>query len=250
MSELRFRFAVRVLALVSCALLAGPAAAQVVDDVYPLEPADGARVGARPIFRVGVDGNDLLKMKFKIVLSQDDFETEAYVLDQIENKNGWAFTGLAGMGEDEPGAIHRTRQSLADGVYDWKVYAWNGLEWIEGDRVFRVQIDNTPPADVEGFRIGKDSRGRIVLEWPPVTIDKNGQPEYVQRYHIYRYKNARVYNYMRAFEIGTSEDTSFVDTTEDSTPLVFYKIKAEDDAGNHERHKWRRADPPADESGE
>ena len=68
--------------------------AQVVDDVFPMEPEDGATVGPRPVFRVGAIGRELIKMKFRIVVSQDDFDTEAYRFDWTEDAAGWVYTAL------------------------------------------------------------------------------------------------------------------------------------------------------------
>jgi len=80
----------------------------------------------------------------------------------------------------------------------------------------------------------------IVLEWDPVTTDQNGRPEYVEKYHIYRYIRRSFFFVVRPFEIAVTDDTSFVDRAEIAlvTPLVFYKINAEDQAGNEPDRRY------------
>jgi hypothetical protein len=234
---------VRVVLAVGAAILGtAGTGAQVVEEVYPIEPAHKARVGPLPVFRLGVQGTELLKMRFRIVMSRDDFETEAYAFDQLADGNGWAY---AGLGDEEQGALYRVRSSLAEGTYAWKVFAWNGFDWVAGERAFEVMIDGTPPADVDDLRLGEEADGRVRLQWSMVLVDQNGAPETVVRYHVYRFKKVRAYFFLGAFEVGVTDDTSFVDET---APLagspLFYKVKAEDEAGNHDRHRWQVSTEP------
>jgi hypothetical protein len=224
--------------IVAVALSIGVAAhAQVVDDVYPLEPESDQVVGPKPIFRVGVDGRDLMKMKFRIVLSQDDFDTTSYVFDWTEDAAGWVYTALG----DEYGALYRVQKPLGDGEYQWRVDAWSGLDWVEGERTSWVTVDSIPPADVDGLEMEVDRDGAgIKLSWDPVTTDQDGAPEYVTKYHVYRYTRKSFFFVIRPFEIAETEFPRYVDRDPLAldTELVFYKITAEDAAGNEPERRY------------
>jgi hypothetical protein len=222
----------RALALTAL-VLAPAAAAQTVDDVFPLEPRDGGRCGPRGKFRIGIDGAGVLEMRFKIELSRDGFDTIAYTFDQQASPRGWAF--IASKTFDRPGAVYFPQKPLDDGVYEWRTYAWNGVEWMAGKTVHRLVIDAVPPADVEGVRMRVDpEREVVVLDWDPVVLDREGRPEYVAKYHVYRYFRASFFFVIRTFHIGTVEDTHFEDTDPIAmkSKMVFYKVTAEDEAGN------------------
>jgi hypothetical protein len=236
-----------VLPILGALVLGSVASAQVVNEVYPVGPEDRETVGPRAHFRVGVDGEDLYKIRFKIVLSQDDFETEAYVFDQLEDSNGWAFEDWDGPGGDSAhGAIYMTRKPIADGEYDWKVFAWNGVNWVEGDDVYRVYIDGIRPEPVEIY-LGHAGEGAVWIEWDPVMRDIDGNHEDVSRYHVYRWTSKQVHMMMSMWEVGRTEELDYVDDSEQgrSGSLLFYKVTAEDLAGNHERFQLK-----VDESGE
>ncbi len=230
---LRLAATLSVVALVA----AGPLSAQTIEKVYPLEPPDGGTVGLKPILRIGVDGTDLGKMRFRIELSRDDFDTVAYTFDQMKSDAGWAFTGLGG----ENGAMYRVKQPLKDGDYVWRVSVWNGVDWVRGKTVATMHVDGTPPADVDGLRIEINrERGTVSLSWAPVATDRDGGPERVRLYHIYRYQKKTFFFVIRPFEIGTSETTSFEDTTvkDLANTLIFYRITAEDEAGNEPDRRY------------
>jgi len=226
-----------VLAIV--ALAAGTASAQTVDDVFPYEPKDRARVGPKPMLRVGVDGTDVRQMFFRIELSRDDFDTIAYTFDQKENRERW---GYMIMGFEGPrGARFMVAEPLEDGDYDWRVSAWNGFEWIDGKITHRLTVDAVPPADVHGLSMTVDRQGKgVALSWKPVTFDRNGAPEYVAKYHVYRYELRSFFFVIRPFRIATVESTRFVDRDPKAlaAPLVFYKVTAEDDAGNEPERRY------------
>lgn len=215
----------------------GPVVAQSVDDVYPLEPPDGAVVGTRPRFAIGFKGTELVKSQFKIELSTDGFETIAYTFDGREDRNGWAHTPF----DEVPGAIYMPRRPLPHGTYAWRVYAWNGVEWVRGKRVHTVIVDGVPPADVQGLRVrvNRDKRA-ILLEWDPVTTDQEGGPERVALYHVYRYEKRSFFFVIRPFEIGTTDSTRFEDTDPRAldSRMLFYKVTAEDEAGNEAKHRY------------
>lgn len=208
------------------------AEAQVVDEVSPREPERDAVVGIKPRLRIAVRGQDWTKIQFKIELSRDSFDTVTATFDQMKEPNGWAFVGL---GKDEPGAIYQLREPLHDGEYQWRVFAWNGVDWVPGKTAYRFRVDATPPADVEGLQVRVDhTAGQVSLQWSPVSLDKNGRPELVSVYHVYRYERKWFFSSYGAYEIGTTEETAFVDKDEDALngPLIFYKVTAEDAAGN------------------
>lgn len=207
--------------------------AQSIEKVYPLEPPDGGVMAAKGTLKIGVKGTDLLKVRFRIVMSRDGFDTAAYTFDQSQDKNGWAFSSEST--EDEQPVIYFVRKPLADGTYDWRADAWNGVEWIKGTKTSRLRVDAVPPADVQGLRMIVDrDRKRVELDWDPVTTDRDGRPEQVARYKIYRYEKRSVFFVARMYEIGTTTQTRFVDESEAAlkTPILYYKITAEDEVGN------------------
>jgi len=234
------------MALASCAAVWAPARAQVVNEVYPLSPEDGATVGMRPQFRVNVDGEDLYKMRFKIVLSQDDFDTETYVFDQLEDANGWAFENWEGA----YGAIYMARKPIADGDYRWKVFAWNGVDWVASEDVYRVHVDGIPPEDVQVY-LSHAGDGAVRLEWDPVVLDVEGNSEVVARYHIYRWTNYRTPMMMSVWELAQTDQFEFVDDSElaRSASRLYYRVTAEDLAGNQERFRLQ-VDPSGEDVGE
>ncbi|ANM28834.1 hypothetical protein ABI59_03265 [Acidobacteria bacterium Mor1] len=219
-----------------CGLAWSPASAQVIEEVFPLEPEDGATVGARPILRVGVDGDDIHLMKFRVEMSLDGFDTFSHVFDQKEDTAGWAFAVLG----DEQGALLRVPKPLSNGVHEWRVSAWNGVEWIEGDSVYELEVDGINPAEVDTLRMDWADNGGLKLVWDPITTDMDGRPEYISRYHVYRYDRASYFFSIRAFEIGTTEETEFVDDSEMGlkSGLLFYKVTGEDAAGNHDLRRY------------
>ena len=100
---------------------------------------------------------------------------------------------------------------------------------------FKIRIDSVPPADVEGLKVERDPlTGHVVIEWDPVTLDREARPEYVTRYHVYRYKRGSPVRRVRVHQIGTVVQPRFVDTDETAMaePLLFYRVTAEDEAGN------------------
>ncbi|MHC4429828.1 MAG: hypothetical protein ACYS0D_14695 [Planctomycetota bacterium] len=76
--------------------------------------------------------------------------------------------------------------------------------------------------------------GRTVIEWDPVTLDRNERPEYVARYHVYRYERGSSFRRVRVHEIGVVEQPRYVDTNDASEGkiVLFYRVTAEDEAGN------------------
>jgi hypothetical protein len=221
------------------ALALSTSSAQTVDEVFPYEPKDRARVGPRPTLRVGVEGLAVRQMFFRIELSRDDFDTIAYTFDQKKSKERWAFM-IMGF-EGPQGARYMVPERLEDGVYQWRVSAWNGIEWVDGKYTHRLTVDAVPPADVDGLSMTVDRVEKgVALSWKPVTIDRNGGPEYVAKYHVYRYTLRSFFFVIRPFRIATVDDTRFIDRDPKAlaAPLLFYKVTAEDDAGNEPERRY------------
>jgi hypothetical protein len=200
--------------------------------VSPEAPPDGASVGTKPRFVIRVEGGDVEKLKFRIELSRDDFKTTAYTFDGLKDDNGWAVTALADQGA---GAVYFSPKPLAGGGYLWRVASWDGLSWMDGDRRFRIQIDDVPPADVDGVRMTRNPEGSCVrIRWEPVTTDRDGGPERIAQYHVYRYTARGSTQPIRLFEAGRTAELEFedCDAAALNKPILFYRIVAEDQAGN------------------
>lgn len=225
------------LAAFSIAFAVSIASAQTVDKVFPRAPSDGDTTGPRPILRIGVEGSELTKIRYKIVVSQDGFRTATATYDQLEDPSGWAFDVL----DETPGGIFRLRQPLPGGTYDWKPFAWNGLEWIPSRQTFRFVVDDKPPAPVDGVAMTVDRQaGAVTLRWSPVVTDIDGKPERVRSYKIYRYEKRSMFFSIRYFQVGETDDTFFRDTDETvlTAPILFYKVSAEDIVGNEADRRY------------
>jgi hypothetical protein len=223
-------------ALLACGLLWAVLAPLSAEDppefesVYPLRPADQVVAGARPVFGIGYSGLDeseLRRMRFRLTLTRVGSRDETYDFDQRKRRSGWI--------PGEPGEmLFRPPWPLADGSYRWEAWAWDGVRWVDGGEARRIRVDTVPPAEVAGLRASYDAeRKSMRLTWEPVTLDRDGAPEFVTRYRVYRYTRGPQLPRVRPFEIGTTETPSFVD--EGPLPdvrLVVYKIAAEDEAGN------------------
>jgi hypothetical protein len=208
-----------------------PSSAQVPERVYPVRPADGAVVGPRPVFCIGYEipsERAAGELRFRITLDPRDRGLEPYDFDQRRRRSGW----LLG---DEGEVLYRPRKPLDDGRYRWRAWAWNGVDWVPGEDAFDLRVDSVPPAAVEGLRVRFDEKkGQVHLEWDPVTLDLSGRPEFVARYHVYRYERRVFPPAARVHEIGVVEQTRFVDKDPPPTAskILFYKVVAEDQAGN------------------
>lgn len=215
------------------ALAATPVLSQAPARVGPLGPPDGAVVGPRPLFEVeyaGIEDDRLRDARFRIVLSRDGFESEAYRFDQRQQRTGW-IPGEAGR------MVYRPRYPLEDGTYGWRVAFWNGARWVEGSETARLRVDTIPPAEVGALKASLDrKRGEVVLSWDPVVFDRDGQPEYVARYRILRYESGPPWPVARAYEVDETPDPVWVERSppSDEARLVVYRVIAEDEAGNVE----------------
>ena len=200
--------------------------------ITPEAPQDSASVGKKPRFVIRVSGGDVEKLRFKVTLSRDAWTTIAYTFDQRDDAAGWAVTALH---DQAPGAVYVPRQPLAGGNYEWRVASWDGLSWNESPVSFRVQIDDVPPGDVEGLWMTRDPvSGCVLLGWLPVLSDREGHPERVSRYHVYRYATKGPTHPIRPFEAGNTATVTYEDCDEvlRKRAVVFYRVVAEDEAGN------------------
>jgi hypothetical protein len=226
-------------AFVSAALMilaassAAPALAQSVEDVYPVEPKDGETIGPRSALRIGVRGTDVAAMKFRVELSRDGFATVALTFDESADRNGWGLWAQADGNEQT--VVYQVQRPIPDGRYEWRAWAWNGLEWILGKKRFGVRVDAVPPAEVTGIRMtaDKDTK-KVVLDWDSVTTDLDGRAERVARYRIYRYARGTAFPSARPYEIGTTTVPHFEESGDAAieTPILYYRVAAEDEAGN------------------
>jgi len=211
--------------------LGGAAIAQESVEVQPSRPVDDAVVQARPLFQLaytGLDNDRLRKARFRITLDSRTEDGVAFQFDQRKHRSGWA-RGEAGE------MIYRPKRPLPDGRYRWEVAFWDGTNWQTGDRRFRLRVDSVPPASVENLTVSRDhGRGVVELEWDPVAVDVEGGAEYVARYHVYRYPRADRTPTVEPFEVAETDLTRVtipVDTDDDAR-LWFYRVSAEDLAGN------------------
>jgi hypothetical protein len=229
------------LAIVFCAGAARPAAwgQQQPSRLEPEQPKNGDSVGVRPKFVLRADAEDVSKLRFRIELSRDGFKTVAYTFDQLREPNGWAYLE---METEPPGAAYFPQKKLAGGQYIWRVSSWDGLSWQTARSEFRVTIDDVPPAEVQGVRMTRDpSSGCVHVTWNPVATDEKGGPERVLKYHIFRYWERTTVPSIGPFEAGTATEAHYddCDPATRKRPLVFYRVEAEDEAGNvFGRRSW------------
>ena len=205
--------------------------AQEAVEVQPVEPFDDAVVRARPVFHLsytGLDDAALRKARFRITLESRTDAGSDFSFDQRRKRGGWA--------PGEPGEVlYRPKRPIPDGRYDWEVAFWDGTNWQVGDRRFRLRVDSIPPAPVEKLTVRHDpGRGVVELEWDPVALDVNGGAEYVARYHVYRYPRADPTPRVEPFQVAETEQTraSLPIESEEEAKLWFYRVTAEDLAGN------------------
>jgi hypothetical protein len=213
--------------------VAGLAAAPLapVDRVWPIAPVDGAVTGPRTVFEIGYEvlGDPHPRdLRFRIRLDPTHDGGRAFVFDQRSGPTGW----LVG----EPGRVlYHPRKALDDGEYHWQVAAWNGVDWVVSADRHAIRIDSVPPGEVEALHVKLDrGAGHAILEWAPVTLDRDGRPEFVERYHVYRYERGGPFRRVRVKEIAVVEQPRFVDrqVTSQGERILYYQVTAEDVAGN------------------
>lgn len=199
-------------------------------EVYPDAPPDGSVVRNRPVFQLryaGVDPADLRSLRLRIELRDERTGAQAYVFDQRRQASGWAHG-------EEGHAVFLPRRPIADGAYRWSAWRWNGHEWAGGQPSFSLRIDSVPPAAIDDLVLDYD-RGlhRLTLSWTPVTLDRDGGSEFVARYRVYRHVAPPFLRIPeREVALTEIEQVRIDDAVDDETPLVFFSVAAEDEAGN------------------
>jgi hypothetical protein len=193
-------------------------------------PDDEAVTGARPVFIVGYSGvapGDERRLRFRIELAAEAREGKDYRFDQRRSRSGW----LPG---DVDEVQFRPPRPLADGAYRWDVAVWDGVAWSPAGTPRRLRVDSVAPAWVDSLRVELEPDGtRVRLTWKPVTADLAGAPEFVARYHVYRFELGPQQPLVRPYRIGTVETPGFVDERPPADrAILFYRIAAEDHAGN------------------
>jgi hypothetical protein len=109
------------------------------------------------------------------------------------------------------------------------------LSWKTSADRFRIRIDDVPPADVDGVTVHRDAGTDCLrVRWRAVTVDRDGRPERVAVYHVYRYTARGPTQPIRPFEAGSSPSLEFDDCAPAvaGQPILFYRVVAEDEAGN------------------
>ncbi len=212
-------------------LLPEPAAATTVERVFPLAPISGASVGPIPLFELGYEPlgeHDPLvrQARFRITLRPLRSPAPSYEFDQRAEPTGW-------MAGEARHVLYRPRAPLADGVYGWTPWFWNGTTWIRGSDEFRLRVDSVPPAEIDRLRVSRSPEG-VALDWDAVTLDRDGRPEFVARYHVYRYERAADARAIRARRIAEVREPPYVDRAPPPVggEILFYRVAAEDEAGN------------------
>jgi len=207
-------------------------AGEGLPEAEPKIPADGAVVGARPVFHValpGLDDAQLREARLRLHIESGSMDGRSFVHDQRRRSAGWA------RGEESE-LLFRPPRPIPDGSYEWRVEIWDGASWVERGSRVRFRVDTVPPADVENLRATRDDERRVVLlEWDPVTLDVAGGSEYVALYHVYRYPRASDQQVVRVFEVAQTEDTRVELPYAADDPEQgrwFLRVTAEDQAGN------------------
>ena len=221
-------------ALLAVSLVAAAAAAAgaMLAEAEPTAPADGAVVGARPVFHVALPGLDeaqLREARLRIHVESESMRGRSFVHDQRRRPSGWV------RGESSE-LLFRPPRPIADGSYEWRVEIWDGASWVERGSRVRFRVDTVPPAAVENLRATRDDERRVVLlEWDPVTLDVAGGAEYVALYHVYRYPRASDREVVRVFEVAQTDSTRVELPYGPDDPEQgrwFLRVTAEDQAGN------------------
>ncbi len=224
------RLAAICLTVCGVALAEDPPELPRFERVYPVAPEEGAVTRERPVFLLGFDGVDPeeeRRLRFKLSLEPDGDRSAARIYDQRERRSGWVL-GREGQ------VVFRPPRPVPDGTYHWRAWAWNGVEWVAAGAARSLRVDTVPPAAVEGLEVSLDrTLERLVIEWDPVTLDRDGGPEYVRRYHVHRHELDPRQPPARIYEIGVVESPRFEDRLPTGDPvIVFYRVSAEDLAGN------------------
>ncbi len=230
-----------ILSIVIAIFFFSPTFSQDVRNIILAEPENNQITSAKPMFKIIIEGENLPRnLKYKIEISNDNFDTVMFTFEQLNNKKGWSIHELYNE-EDyndilERGAFYRAYEDLPDGLYQWRASVHTGVTYQDGSTVSSFIVDSTPPAEVIGLRLAFDATsGFTKLQWDPVFLDVNGRSEYIDHYNVYRYERRSFFFVIRPFFIGSTETESFVDRDVNKSgqgKVLFYKVVAVDKAGN------------------
>jgi hypothetical protein len=205
--------------------------AQTPLQVFPLGPRDDAVVGPFVLFRVGYRGiadDQLRQARFRIELRGVDDPDRSFVFDQRRHGRGWT-PGAPGL------MLYRPARPLPDGSYRWTVAVWDGVDWKRDDQQPRLRVDSVPPAEVEDLIVRYDAQRRVLeLEWDPVALDREGGPEYVRLYRVYRYARADRTPRIEPFEILETDypEAEIPVSGPEQAEVWYFRVTAVDMAGN------------------
>ena len=224
-------------------------AAFCIEDVTPFEPADGAVVGERPVFRFHLKGDWKGVGQAMIEISRDRWKTVEKSWDMRESMAGWGMIAE----EDEKGGLFRCTESIPEGDWEWRVTVFENGAQYEGRRPAAFRVDATPPAVVEGLRMKRLPDGSLVLTWDPVIYDVAGRPETVDHYVVYRYNSKGVFLNAKGMEAGESSTTTFTDTSpmKTTTEIVAEaeKARAKEEAAAAKKSAGAARKPAAPDTG-
>lgn len=237
----------RKLALALAAALAAATGRPLAEDAAQpdvrlrlVTPEDDEFVQGRPVFRLGLrgDGVTLAAADFRIVLEKEGAPPR--VIEQVANPRLWYLY----RDQEDPGAGYRPEEPLADGAYTWHAAVRKGDAWIESDRG-RFVVDTVPPAVVGAVRFRRNpDKGTILVEWDPVTEDRNGAKEHDVKYRLYRYEPRPFFYGMLLNEMAVTLEPRWEDRDPKAihAPALFYVVRAIDAA-------WNESDVPLPASG-
>ncbi len=105
-----------------------------------LSPADNATLDALPTFQLKATDQDINPLKFKIELSQNNFQTVAKTYDGTQSVNGW---NKASYANDETATFTvPIDDPISAGSYQWRASAFDGRDWsgVSETRSFTLQL--------------------------------------------------------------------------------------------------------------
>jgi hypothetical protein len=201
-------------------------------------------------------------LKFKIQLSDDNFNTIFGNFSQVDNQTGWSSQSYTS--NQIATYLIQEDQALENGrTYQWRALAWDGRDWSEPSVIWWFTVDTTPPvkpysvndglgedldytntaeslsahwdaaADPESgvksywYAIGTTPEGTDVLDWTDngarITVTVEG----LQLAHLSTYYfSVKAENGAGLFSGITSSNGVTIDTTLPSTPVI-------DDGGDY-----------------
>jgi hypothetical protein len=199
--------------------------------IFPVSPEEGEVVQGKPVLRVGFKGPGLDKMRFRIVLMKEGSDVPVQTWEQAKNPSAWRMY----REKDAPGVACRPEEPLANGPWVWQAAYWDGAKWIDTAEKRSFIVDSIPPAPVVAVRIQRNpAKGTILVDWDPVTKNRDGGPEPDLRYRLYRYEPRPFFQGLLLNELALIEGTHWEDRDPKAihSPTLYYVVKPVDPAGN------------------